>query len=361
MVDQARARRLAKRITQIVADALEHEVKDPRLAMVTITDTRVTGDLREATVYYTVLGETVDADAGHRGRRRRAGQRHRGAALAGRGGHRHPAHAVAGVRARLGAGRGAPDGGAAGPHPGVGRRGGAARRRGAAGRRPRPVPGAARADRGRTDAAVAVGPCDRASAARSTRTRTHHERASVSGPVAAAAELLAEARRRHAAGARAARRRLAGQRAGTGHRAAPARGRGPGVLRDARTGCPRRCARSTCTGWWCRRTGCRAAPEVLVACDAAEPARLGALVDRLDTRRHLDHDRPPRVQPRFRRRPAARPDARGHRGAGAPACCAAMGAAAGPPTWPAASTRAWSPTRATSAARGSRRTGWRPS
>ena len=36
--------------------ALEHEVKDPRLAMVTITDTRVTGDLRDATVYYTVLG-----------------------------------------------------------------------------------------------------------------------------------------------------------------------------------------------------------------------------------------------------------------------------------------------------------------
>jgi len=61
MVDQARARRLAKRITQIVAAALEHEVKDPRLAFVTITDTKVTGDLREATVYYTVLGETVDA------------------------------------------------------------------------------------------------------------------------------------------------------------------------------------------------------------------------------------------------------------------------------------------------------------
>jgi ribosome-binding factor A len=62
MVDQARARRLAKRITQIVASALEHEVKDPRLKMVTITDTRVTGDLREATVYYTVLGERVDAE-----------------------------------------------------------------------------------------------------------------------------------------------------------------------------------------------------------------------------------------------------------------------------------------------------------
>lgn len=62
MVDQARARRLAKRITQIVADAIEHEVKDPRLNMVTITATRVTGDLREATVYYTVLGDTVDSD-----------------------------------------------------------------------------------------------------------------------------------------------------------------------------------------------------------------------------------------------------------------------------------------------------------
>ena len=60
MVDQARARRLAKRISQIVAAALEHEVKDPRLTMVTITDTRVTGDLRDATVYYTVLGRSID-------------------------------------------------------------------------------------------------------------------------------------------------------------------------------------------------------------------------------------------------------------------------------------------------------------
>jgi ribosome-binding factor A len=62
VVDHARARRLAKRISQIVAAALEHEVKDPRLALVTITDARVTGDLREATVYYTVRGATVDAE-----------------------------------------------------------------------------------------------------------------------------------------------------------------------------------------------------------------------------------------------------------------------------------------------------------
>ncbi|WP_309114413.1 30S ribosome-binding factor RbfA [Saccharothrix sp.] len=62
MADQARARKLAKRISQIVASALEHEVKDPRLARVTITDTRVTGDLHDATVYYTVLGEKLDAE-----------------------------------------------------------------------------------------------------------------------------------------------------------------------------------------------------------------------------------------------------------------------------------------------------------
>ena len=62
MVDPPRARRLAKRISQIVAEALEHEVKDPRLTRVTITDTRVTGDLREATVYYTVIGRTVEEE-----------------------------------------------------------------------------------------------------------------------------------------------------------------------------------------------------------------------------------------------------------------------------------------------------------
>ncbi|MEU6131078.1 30S ribosome-binding factor RbfA [Saccharopolyspora sp. NPDC047091] len=60
MADTARARRLAKRIAQIVASGLEYEVKDPRLAMVTITDARVTPDLRDATVYYTVFGDDSD-------------------------------------------------------------------------------------------------------------------------------------------------------------------------------------------------------------------------------------------------------------------------------------------------------------
>ncbi|MFC9871503.1 30S ribosome-binding factor RbfA [Nocardia salmonicida] len=62
MVDQARARRLAKRISAIVATAIEYEIKDPRLRFVTVTDAKVTGDLREANIYYTVMGETIDAE-----------------------------------------------------------------------------------------------------------------------------------------------------------------------------------------------------------------------------------------------------------------------------------------------------------
>jgi len=56
MADVARARRLAGRIKQIVASTIEMEVKDPRLGMVTITDVRLSGDLHDATLFYTVLG-----------------------------------------------------------------------------------------------------------------------------------------------------------------------------------------------------------------------------------------------------------------------------------------------------------------
>jgi ribosome-binding factor A len=60
MPDVARARRLAVRIREIVASTLEMQVKDPRLGMITITDARVTADLREATVFYTVFGDEQD-------------------------------------------------------------------------------------------------------------------------------------------------------------------------------------------------------------------------------------------------------------------------------------------------------------
>jgi len=55
-MDAARTRRLAERISEIVAQLLERRIKDPRLGFVTVTETRLTSDWREATVYYTVLG-----------------------------------------------------------------------------------------------------------------------------------------------------------------------------------------------------------------------------------------------------------------------------------------------------------------
>lgn len=76
MADNARAARMAKRIQTIVASAIDREVKDRRLELVTVTDTRVTGDLHDATVFYTVRGRLLDekpdyeaaAEALHRAR-----------------------------------------------------------------------------------------------------------------------------------------------------------------------------------------------------------------------------------------------------------------------------------------------------
>jgi ribosome-binding factor A len=51
---------MAKRISTIVASAIEYEIKDPRLAGVTITDAKVTNDLHDATLYYTVMGRSLE-------------------------------------------------------------------------------------------------------------------------------------------------------------------------------------------------------------------------------------------------------------------------------------------------------------
>jgi ribosome-binding factor A len=56
-MSEGRAKQLADRIQEIVAELLERRVKDPRLGFVTVTDAKLTGDLREASVFYTVLGD----------------------------------------------------------------------------------------------------------------------------------------------------------------------------------------------------------------------------------------------------------------------------------------------------------------
>ncbi len=66
MADPARARKLADRIKEIIAERLHRGLRDPRLGFVTITDVRVTGDLQHASVFYTVYGseqERIDTAA----------------------------------------------------------------------------------------------------------------------------------------------------------------------------------------------------------------------------------------------------------------------------------------------------------
>ncbi|GHJ49754.1 ribosome-binding factor A [Catellatospora sp. TT07R-123] len=63
MGDPAKVRKHAERVRELVASAVRTQIKDPRLGMITITDARITNDLREATVFYTVLGD-AESQAG---------------------------------------------------------------------------------------------------------------------------------------------------------------------------------------------------------------------------------------------------------------------------------------------------------
>jgi len=58
-----RTQKVADRIKVVVAGVLEGKIKDPRLGFVTITDCRVTGDLQQASVFYSVLGDEVQREA----------------------------------------------------------------------------------------------------------------------------------------------------------------------------------------------------------------------------------------------------------------------------------------------------------
>jgi ribosome-binding factor A len=58
MTDPAKVRRHSERVKELVASAVR-TIKDPRLGMITITDARLTADLREATIFYTVLGDAA--------------------------------------------------------------------------------------------------------------------------------------------------------------------------------------------------------------------------------------------------------------------------------------------------------------
>ncbi|WP_153123782.1 30S ribosome-binding factor RbfA [Peribacillus tepidiphilus] len=51
-----RANRVGEQMKKELTDIIGRKIKDPRIGFVTVTDVRVTGDLQQATVYISVLG-----------------------------------------------------------------------------------------------------------------------------------------------------------------------------------------------------------------------------------------------------------------------------------------------------------------
>ena len=52
-----RDRRVGQEIMREVNDILNKRIRDPRVQGITITDVRVTGDLQQATIYYSLLSD----------------------------------------------------------------------------------------------------------------------------------------------------------------------------------------------------------------------------------------------------------------------------------------------------------------
>lgn len=57
-----RPHRVGEQLKKELSDILQRELKDPRIGFVTITGVDVTGDLQQATVYFSVLGNDADFD-----------------------------------------------------------------------------------------------------------------------------------------------------------------------------------------------------------------------------------------------------------------------------------------------------------
>jgi len=56
----SRTRRIGEQIRRDLAQLIRDEVRDPRMAMVSITGVRVTRDLAHAKVYVTILGDPAE-------------------------------------------------------------------------------------------------------------------------------------------------------------------------------------------------------------------------------------------------------------------------------------------------------------
>jgi ribosome-binding factor A len=63
MSPSERMRRVDEAMREVLSDVLSHELKDPRVGFVTVTDVKTSPDLRHARVYVGVLGDEAEVDA----------------------------------------------------------------------------------------------------------------------------------------------------------------------------------------------------------------------------------------------------------------------------------------------------------
>lgn len=56
-------RRVDEAMREVLSDVLTHELKDPRVGFVTVTDVKTSPDLRHARVYVSVLGDAEAVEA----------------------------------------------------------------------------------------------------------------------------------------------------------------------------------------------------------------------------------------------------------------------------------------------------------
>jgi ribosome-binding factor A len=64
-----RMRRVDEAVREVLSDVLTHEVKDPRVGFVTVTDVKTSPDLSHARVYVSVLGDAAAVEASMEGLR----------------------------------------------------------------------------------------------------------------------------------------------------------------------------------------------------------------------------------------------------------------------------------------------------
>jgi ribosome-binding factor A len=67
MTSLARAQRVGGLIQQILSELLRRDISDPRLALTTITEVKLTKDLRLARVYFTTAGGKSTSEAAGEG------------------------------------------------------------------------------------------------------------------------------------------------------------------------------------------------------------------------------------------------------------------------------------------------------